>query len=139
MGWRVGRPWSLRVVYLRVTRFWGTRGRYSYAWNSLLKSDAMLIFGSDAPVETADPLAGLRAAVERPGWSDTSQTISRKDALKAYTCNAALAAGFRNFGSLEPGSKADFVALSADPMQAPLDEVQVLATALEGEFVFHAL
>ena len=53
-------------------RFWGDRLEGTYAFRSLLDSGAVLVNGSDAPVEELDPLAGIRAGVlrtidDRPG------------------------------------------------------------------------
>ena len=46
-------------------QFWGERSSDAYAWNSLLAHGTVLAFGSDAPVETPNPFAGLYAAVTR--------------------------------------------------------------------------
>ena len=42
-------------------RFWGDRLDGTYAFRSLLDSGAVLVNGSDAPVEELDPLAGILA------------------------------------------------------------------------------
>src|SRR5918911_1285984 len=39
-------------------RHWGARCATAYAWRTLHEGGATLAFGSDAPVETCDPLAG---------------------------------------------------------------------------------
>ena len=54
-------------------RFWGDRLEGTYAFRSLLDSGAVVVNGSDAPVEELDPLAGIRAGVlrtidDRPAW-----------------------------------------------------------------------
>ncbi len=49
----------------KVDREWGARGRLAYAFKSLSDAGASLAFGSDTPVETMDPLAGIHAAVTR--------------------------------------------------------------------------
>ncbi|NJM42506.1 MAG: amidohydrolase family protein, partial [Anaerolineae bacterium] len=51
--------------YKMVDAYWGGRGRYAYAWRDLLNSGARLALGSDAPVESFDPLVGIHAAVTR--------------------------------------------------------------------------
>ena len=38
----------------------------AYAWNSILKAGGRLAFGSDVPVESPDPFAGLAAGEPRP-------------------------------------------------------------------------
>src|SRR5205085_583085 len=67
----------------------------AYAWGALERAGARLAFGSDAPVETADPLAGMDAAVhwrERAEWYP-GLSVSHRSALRAYTSGAAYAAG----------------------------------------------
>ncbi|MBI3973496.1 MAG: amidohydrolase [Chloroflexi bacterium] len=130
-----------------VDRLWGRRGRYAYAFRSLLESGATLAFGSDAPVETADPLAGMYAAVARRrpdgtplgGWYP-EERIAVEDALRAYTTGAAYAAGMEQYtGSLTPGKRADFVVLSHNVLdRAPetILEAQVLQTVFDGEVVY---
>jgi predicted amidohydrolase YtcJ len=51
-------------------RLWGARARYSYAWRSLLDTGALVAFGSDAPVESPNPLLGIHAAVTRQDEND---------------------------------------------------------------------
>lgn len=69
----------------------GARGRYTYAFKSLLDSGATLAFGSDCPVETLDPWVGIHAAVTRErangeprgGWH-TEEKLSVLEAVRAY-------------------------------------------------------
>ena len=44
-------------------RFWGGLESEPYAFRSLLDSGAVLVNGSDAPIEELDPLLGIRAGV----------------------------------------------------------------------------
>ncbi|HKV46003.1 MAG TPA: amidohydrolase [bacterium] len=124
-------------------RYWGRRSRYGYAWRSLRESGACLAFGSDAPVETLDVLAGLYAAVtrrrpgepERPPWYP-EECLSVGDAVRAYTMGPAFASGEEAIkGILAPGRLADFVALSPDPFAVPaegLRDVRVEMTVVDG-------
>jgi predicted amidohydrolase YtcJ len=106
-----------------VDRHWGARGRGAYAFRSLLKRGARLVFGSDVPVASIDPREGIYAALERrafdgapaEGWR-ADEKISFLDALAAYTVAAAQAAGAGGHrGRLAPGFDADLVAWSVDP------------------------
>src|SRR5207245_9925114 len=71
----------------------------AYAWNSLLKSGATICGGSDAPVERGEPMNEFYAAVARKsikgesgeGWHP-EQAVSREQALRMFTINAAYAA-----------------------------------------------
>ncbi|WP_338241100.1 amidohydrolase [Aurantiacibacter hainanensis] len=119
----------------------------AYAWRSILEAGGALAFGTDAPVEPVDPLAGLAVAVSRTnadgepagGWR-AQEAISRELALAAYTAGAAYA-GFAEgrFGRLAEGERADFVMLSADPLTVDPDEIrdiEVLETWIAGQRVY---
>ncbi len=130
-------------------RYWGARSRYAYPFQSLLRLRTRLTFGSDAPVETLDVLAGIYAAVARrrqhePGrgaWYP-EEGITAEEAIRAYTEGPAYAAGEEQIkGRLAPGYLADFVGLSEDPVAAPaerLPEVRVMLTALGGSIRYSA-
>lgn len=118
----------------------------AYAWNSLAASGARLAFGSDVPVELADPWAGLAAAISRTGpdgqpfggWLP-QERVSREQALAAYTASGAWA-GFAEgrFGRLLRGERADFLLIDRDPMLASPAEIratQVLQVWLGGRLV----
>jgi predicted amidohydrolase YtcJ len=101
-------------------RYWGRRSRHAYPIKSLLSAGATLAFGSDAPVETADPLAGIYAAVARrtvdgrpaSGWHRREQGITVAQAARAYTVGPATATGEAHLkGRLAPGYLADIVVL----------------------------
>lgn len=130
-----------------VDRLWGERGRNAYAFRSLLESGATLAFGSDAPVESPDPLAGLYAATARrradgrppDGWYP-GERIGIEAALRAYTAGAAYAAGREaHSGALVPGAWADLTALSRDVLAGPAEailETRVTHTVCAGEVVY---
>jgi predicted amidohydrolase YtcJ len=104
----------------------------AYPWRSVLKVGGRLAFGSDAPVEPADPWAGIAAAISRTdakgepfgGWFP-QETVSREAALAAFTADAAFA-GFAEgrFGRLVPGERADFLLVDRDPLLASPDEIR---------------
>jgi len=131
-------------------RHWGRRCDLAYAWRSLLESGARLAFGSDCPIETLDPLAGIHAAVTRrradgspgpEGWIP-DQRLTVEQAVRAYTLGAAYASGEEQLkGSLAPGKLADLVVLShdifeIDPQQ--IAEARVEMTVLDGRIVYAA-
>ncbi len=102
----------------------------AYAWRSIEDAGATLAFGSDAPVEPADPFAGVATAITREdadgqpfgGWMP-QEVLSREDAFAAYTANAAYA-GFAEgrFGQLVAGERADFLVIDSDPfLSSPQD------------------
>ena len=130
-----------------VDRLWGARGRYAYAFRSLLDSGAHLAFGSDSPVEVPDPLAGLYAAVARRrpdgrptgGWYP-QERLTVLEALHAYTVGAAYAAGLeQHAGRLAPGRYCDVAVLSEDVLDGPPErilEARVSLTIFDGDIVF---
>ncbi|MDQ6682348.1 MAG: amidohydrolase family protein [Chloroflexota bacterium] len=99
---------------------WADRLAHAYPWRSLLDAKARLAFGSDAPIETANPWAGIVAAVHRrlPGDSredwQPAQAITAAEAIEAYTRAPALAIGARDEGHLHPGAVADLAVLNID-------------------------
>ena len=121
----------------------------SYAWRSAREAGAVLAFGSDAPVEPPNVLAGMAAAISREdengqpdgGWM-AHESVNREQALAGFTAGAAYA-GFAEgrFGSLAEGERADFVVLDADPLltsAAQLRGTRVLQTWVAGRRVYSA-
>ena len=125
-------------------RFWGDRLEGTYAFRSLLDSGAVVVNGSDAPVEELDPLAGIRAGVlrtidDRPAWRP-EQALTIEQAIVASTVTPAWLAGDeRRRGRLLPGLLADLVVLSRDPFTCPPDElesVEIVSTMVGGKWVY---
>lgn len=123
------------------------RLRGAYAWKSLLESGAKLAFGTDVPVESSDPFAGLAAAMTREnaagqpfgGWMP-EERLTREQAWQAYTNGAAYAAfADDRLGNLEPGKRADFLIIDQDILlatPAQIRNLQVLQTWIAGRPVF---
>ncbi|MEQ1725006.1 MAG: amidohydrolase family protein [Sphingopyxis sp.] len=98
----------------------------AYAWASISATGARIAFGSDFPVESPDPFAGIVAAFTRAdaggepfgGWRP-EEAVSRIAALDGFTRSAAYA-GFAEdrIGTLMPGMRADFILLDTDPTLA---------------------
>jgi predicted amidohydrolase YtcJ len=127
-------------------RYWGKRARYAYAFRSLLESGAALAFGSDAPIENPDPIAGIHAAVtrkrageSRPAWYPEEEIPVTK-AVEAYTLGSAGACCFGDItGSIEIDKRADFVVLSEDLTRIKPSEIhtsRAMATIVDGKFVY---
>lgn len=129
------------------TRLGNARLRCAYAWQSMLRTGARLAFGTDFPVESANPFPGLSAAVSRQdvngqpplGWFP-KERLSFEQALRAYTRSAAYA-GFaeEKIGALEPGKWADFIIIDRDPTKVDaqrLARTQVLETWVAGRKVW---
>ncbi|MEP6976138.1 MAG: amidohydrolase [Spartobacteria bacterium] len=121
----------------------------AYAWESLLKSGAIIAGGSDAPVEQGEPMTEFYAAVARkskngftgPGWHP-EEAVTRAQALKMFTAWPAYAAFEEaDKGSIETGKLADLTILSDDIMKIPEPEIlrtRCLMTVVGGEIVYTA-
>jgi predicted amidohydrolase YtcJ len=69
----------------------------------------------------------------------SSQPISRAEAIRMFTKDAAEVLGWKGIGSIAPGGYADFVILDEDPFEVPVDDlpkIQVLKTIVDGRTVF---
>ena len=130
-------------------RLGASRLEGAYAWNTLLRSQARLAGGSDFPVEPANPLYGLHAAVTRTdregeplgGWRP-EEKLSRADALSLFTEWAAYAGHEEEFlGRLAPGFAADFVLVKDDffaQSEQAIWQNEVLATVVAGKVVYRS-
>jgi hypothetical protein len=112
----------------------------AYVWQKLMKSGAAIANGTDAPVEDIDPIPSFYASVSRKTKDGTvfypDQRMSRMEALRSYTINAAFA-GFEDDikGSLKPGKVADVTVFSQDLMTVPEDRIpstKILYTIVGG-------
>ena len=106
----------------------------AYAWHSLIESGTPVAFGSDSPVEPVDVWSGIAAAVTRQGadgqpaggWMP-QERIGRQQALAGFTAAGAYAGKAEGrFGSLAEGEWADFLFVSADPLEIPDSEIRDL-------------
>jgi predicted amidohydrolase YtcJ len=116
----------------------------AYVWQSLLSTGVKIINGTDAPVEDVDPLASFYASVTRRANDNSlffpDQRMSREEALRSYTIDAAYGAfEEKSKGSLTPGKLADITILSSDIMTIPDEEItstEVLYTIVGGNIKY---
>ena len=125
------------------------RAGWQYPFGDLLRSGASLAGGSDWPVSSADPLAGISVAVNRrlpdaPAGTPVflpDQRVDLGTALAAYTAGSAYVNGFDNTGTIRVGALADLAVLDRDPFDGPPEDVwrtRVVSTFVEGERVHPA-
>jgi predicted amidohydrolase YtcJ len=138
---------AISDLFFAPARLGQPRLALAYAWQSLLKSGAIIAGGSDAPVERGEPMIELYAAVARKsiqgfsgeGWHP-EQAVTRAQALKMFTLWPALAAFEENDkGSIEVGKLADCTVLSQDIMKIPEPEIlktHCTMTIIGGEIVY---
>lgn len=132
------RPWAMsRIGQLRIAMG-------AYRWRQLLESGAKVINGTDAPVEPVNPIPCFYTTVTRKTRQgdalETDQKLSRTQALRTYTIDAAYGAFQENEkGSIEAGKFADFTVLSQDIMKVPEKEIldtKVVQTIVGGELKY---
>ncbi|MDB5034800.1 MAG: N-substituted formamide deformylase [Chlorobi bacterium] len=115
---------------------------YAYGWRSMLGSGVPILGGSDFPIESPDPLEGLRAFhFRRPAGGAEAwhpgEVIPRADAVAAYTAWAPLGIpGDHHRGRILPGADADIVVLSGNPFDDP--GAAALLTIVGGEVVYRS-
>lgn len=137
------RPWAIdRLGQERISEG-------AYVWQKLLQSGARIVNGTDAPVEPVNPVACFYAAVTRKtlegepaGGYEPDQKMTREQALRSYTLDAAYGAFEEGVkGSIERGKLADFTVFSRDIMTAPEDSIldtRVVMTIVGGKVAYEA-
>ena len=116
----------------------------AYVWQRLLAAGVVVSNGTDAPVEDVSPIASYYATVSRRLGDGTvfyeDQRLSRLDALRTLTINAAFAAFEEHLkGSLTPGKLADITVLSRNILAVPEDEIlatEVVYTIVGGRVMY---
>ncbi len=119
------RPWAIeRLGEKRIVEG-------AYMWQSLLRSGAKIINGTDAPVESLNPLPSFYASVSRKTLEgkpengfEPDEKMTRSQALRSYTLDAAYGAFEDHLkGSIEIGKLADFTVFNKDIMEIPEEEI----------------
>ena len=119
----------------------------SYAFGDAVRRGLPVSYGTDAPVESLDPLRNLYTAVTRRPLSggapwQPQQAVTRAQALFCYTQGSA----WQEFaeaekGRLAPGLLADFTVLDRDYFTVPeadIPRLRVQATVTGGQVVYRA-
>jgi len=112
-----------------------SRLQWAYAWKSLLNEGLDCSGGSDSPIEQADPLHGMEAAVNNPHLPEQELTVF--EALSLYTYGSAKAIGQQNNrGRILPGYDADFTILDNVLEKKNILSTSVVKTVVAGEIVY---
>jgi predicted amidohydrolase YtcJ len=120
------------------------RSRWMYPIGSLQRSGAVLAFGSDWSVSSANPFEEMEVAVTRMGAQGETSTpylpderIDLPSAIAAFTIGSAYVNSLeRQAGSIEVGKWADLIVLDRNLFEiepSEISETRVLLTLLEGE------
>jgi predicted amidohydrolase YtcJ len=122
------------------------RAQWIYPIGSLYRSGAVVAFGSDWSVSSANPLEEIEVAVTRMGALGETRTpflpserIALPEAIAAFTINAAYVNRHETeTGSIEVGKLADLAILDRNLFDIPATEIsdaKVLVTLFEGKAV----
>ncbi|OLO40478.1 amidohydrolase [Alkalihalophilus pseudofirmus] len=110
-------PWvEERLGYDRLS--------FSFAWKTLMNYGLICAGGSDAPIESVNPLLGIHAAVTRRKVTEDhggylpEQKLTMFEAIQLYTTGSAAAINAQEHrGLIQEGFLADFTILEKDLFQ----------------------
>jgi predicted amidohydrolase YtcJ len=129
-----------------VPRIGGERAEAgAYVWKKLIDSGAIVLDGTDTPVEDIDPIANFYCGVTR-AYAHGKKTFypaqakTRMQELQSYAWNNAYAIFEEHErGSLAPGKLADIDVFSGDLLTLPAADIlrtRVLYTIIDGKVVY---
>ena len=121
----------------------------AYVWRDLINTGAIIINGTDVPVEPINPIASLYASSTRQtlsgspvGGYEPYQKMTRLEALKSYTINAAHGAFEEDIkGTIDIGKYADFTIFSQNIITVPDDQLlntKIKYTIINGQIEYKA-
>jgi predicted amidohydrolase YtcJ len=142
--------WAFADRYIRdltLPQLGPERSRWIYPIESVVKTGAVLVAGSDWNVSTMNPLEAIQVAVTRRDPNEPSsetfipeERVDLSAILAAYTINGAYASHEeKETGSIEAGKAADLVVLDRNLFEIPPEEIheaKVLWTLLDGQEVY---
>lgn len=150
---RLGIAASVQPVHLRsdaaqARLAWGARSEHAFPLAALSAAGALIPFGTDAPVEPADPWPGIAVAVTRrdplhphnsPLGAKHALDLTR--AVRAACLDPAQVAGQHELGRLTAGCRADMIVIPSAVLAehsepALLAGTRPLLTMLDGEVIF---
>ena len=135
------RPWAIdRLGEKRIKEG-------AYMWQDLLQSGIPIVNGTDVPVEPLNPIPSFYASVSRKtlkgtpeGGYEPEQKMTREQALKSYTLDAAYGAFEEDIkGSINVGKLADFTIYNQDIMtveEYKILNTEVVMTIFDGKVVY---
>jgi predicted amidohydrolase YtcJ len=133
-------PWTPDRIGTERTRV------RAFPFRDLLDDGVVVMNGTDAPVESVDPIASYYGSVTgRTVEGDVfnpQHLMTRKEGLNSYTRAAAYGAHAEaDRGTLEPGKLADVTVLSRDILTVPEQEIpgtHAVYTIIGGKVVWQA-
>jgi len=125
-----------------LSRIGEERWPYAFAWNTLRRAGARIVFATDWPVSDINPLRSIHSAMTRKAWKagldDHRQSLDQ--ALRSYTADGAYAEFSEGQkGVLKPGMLADVAVLEANLESIEPEAIETVlpvATICDGQVVF---
>ena len=116
----------------------------AYMWHSLIAAGAIVLDGTDTPVEDTNPIPNFFCGVTRREGNGSyfypAQAKTRMEELRSYTWNNAYAIFEEHeLGSLAAGKRADLDVFSGNLLTLPAAEIlrtRVLYTIVGGKIVY---
>ena len=116
-------------------RLGSDRMKYAYAWKTLLDKGFECSGGSDSPIESADPLLGMDAAVNNSFLPE--QALTPFEAIALYTSGSAKAIGKEHVrGLIQEGYDADFTIVDRELTASTFKTASIVSTVVAGETVY---
>ncbi len=131
-------PWA-------IDRVGEERVKGAYAWRTLRKNKAHVIFNSDFTGSDPSFFYGMYSAItkNKKGTNETyfpEEAFTKEETLRAYTIWAAYAAHQEDLtGTIEVGKWADLTFIDTDILNASAEEIlngQVLKTMINGKILY---
>lgn len=119
----------------------------SYRWKSLIDAGALLVAGSDSPIESHNPLIGLWSFVNRKPFVgdfclNAAEALSPEQALDAYCVNPHIALGNeQKRGAIKEWMQADITIVNIDLTQmkdADWNSFNIVATICNGNIIYQS-
>ncbi|MDR0853391.1 MAG: amidohydrolase [Clostridiales Family XIII bacterium] len=134
-------------VRIAEDRLGPERVKHLMPFKTYIESGLLVTGGTDAPVESTDPLIGIQCAVTRADLTGypkegflPEQALSVFEAVSLFTRNAAYCTSEENIkGTLEYGKLADFIVLSENIFEISPDkiaEIEIEKTYIGGQEVY---
>lgn len=132
-------------VYYMSQRYADPLGPARAQWitplGSLSAAGVVVALHSDAPLAPPQPLRAAGAHITRAtlegGTYEVANALTPYDALESITLDAARVLGLQDeIGSIEPGKRADFTILDANPLRVPGSdwaEIGIWGIVLDGQ------
>lgn len=128
--------------YMAIKRL-GEDFKFAYPWNTLLKSRAILIAGSDFPIESHNPFFGIDSFVNRKSDGDENswhieECLNLEEALETYCITPHLVSRNNDSGILSEGKRADICIIDNDLAdKRKIKQTKCIATVVKGKLTKH--